>query len=93
MVYLVIALDTPLEPIGLQQTQHLLQITSKQVRLRWCSGLQQLQVRDACKSSYCNVNLNDSQPSVGVLRDQGFLSGFGIDVKDVSNGVTKMTLE
>ena len=30
------------------------------------------------------LDLNESQPSVGVLRDQGFLSGFGIDVKDVS---------
>ena len=30
------------------------------------------------------LDLNESQPSVGVLRDQGFLTGFGIDVKDVS---------
>ena len=29
------------------------------------------------------LDLAVSQPSVGVLRDQGFLTGFGIDVKDV----------
>ena len=30
------------------------------------------------------LDLNESQPTVGVLRDQGFLTGFGIDVGDVS---------
>jgi len=30
------------------------------------------------------LDLAVSQPSVGVLRDQGFLTGFGIDVKDVN---------
>jgi fructose transport system substrate-binding protein len=28
------------------------------------------------------LDLAVSQPTVGVLRDQGFLTGFGIDVKD-----------
>ena len=28
------------------------------------------------------LDLAVSQPSVGVLRDQGFLQGFGIDLKD-----------
>jgi fructose transport system substrate-binding protein len=30
------------------------------------------------------LDLNVSQPSVDVLRDQGFLTGFGIDTKDIS---------
>jgi fructose transport system substrate-binding protein len=30
------------------------------------------------------LNLNISQPSVDVLRDQGFLTGFGIDTKDIT---------
>jgi fructose transport system substrate-binding protein len=30
------------------------------------------------------LDLAVSQPTVGVLRDQGFLTGFGIDVKDPS---------
>ncbi|MBL4810944.1 MAG: substrate-binding domain-containing protein [Rhodobacteraceae bacterium] len=30
------------------------------------------------------LDLNESQPTVGVLRDQGFLTGFGIDVVDVN---------
>ena len=39
---------------------------------------------DAANAKIAMLDLNESQPSVGVLRDQGFLSGFGIDVKDVS---------
>ena len=30
------------------------------------------------------MDLNPSQPTVDVLRDQGFMTGFGIDTKDVN---------
>ena len=38
----------------------------------------------AANAKIAMLDLAESQPSVGVLRDQGFLTGFGVDVKDVS---------
>ena len=37
---------------------------------------------EAANARIAMLDLAVSQPSVGVLRDQGFMTGFGIDVKD-----------
>ena len=40
---------------------------------------------DAAKDAkIAYLDLNPSQPTVDVLRDQGFMTGFGIDTKDVN---------
>ena len=77
---LVIALDTPLEPADSADatfaTDNLL--AGKLVG-QWAKETMGDKVKDA-KVGF--LDLTPSQPSVDVLRDQGFMIGFGIDPKD-----------
>ena len=77
---LVIALDTPLEPIDAADatfaTDNFLagELIGKYAAAKLGEG--------AADAKIAMLDLAESQPTVGVLRDQGFLTGFGIDVKD-----------
>ncbi|QCI96484.1 sugar ABC transporter substrate-binding protein [Agrobacterium larrymoorei] len=79
---LVIALDTPLEPVDAADstfaTDNLL---AGELIGKWAAGTLGDKAKDA-KIAF--LNLTPSQPSVDVLRNQGFMKGFGIDVKDIN---------
>ncbi|MEP3279970.1 MAG: sugar ABC transporter substrate-binding protein [Stappiaceae bacterium] len=78
---LVIALDTPLEPIdSADATFATDNFEAGRLIGAWAAGKLG---DDAANAKIGMLDLAESQPSVGVLRDQGFLTGFGIDVKDV----------
>lgn len=76
----VIALDTPLEPIDAADatfaTDNFLagELIGKWAAAKLGDG--------AATAKIAMLDLAISQPSVGVLRDQGFLHGFGIDLGD-----------
>ena len=79
---LVIALDTPLEPADAADatfaTDNLL---AGKLIGQWAAAT----LGDAAKDAkIAFLDLTPSQPTVDVLRDQGFMLGFGIDVKDVN---------
>jgi fructose transport system substrate-binding protein len=79
---LVIALDTPLEPADAADatfaTDNLL---AGQLIGQWAKAT----LGDAAKDAkVAFLDLTPSQPTVDVLRDQGFMMGFGIDVKDAN---------
>lgn len=79
---LVIALDTPLEPIDSADATF---ATDNFEAGRLIGAWAAATLGDAAADAkIAMLDLAESQPSVGVLRDQGFLTGFGIDVKDVS---------
>lgn len=77
---LVIALDTPLEPIDAADmtfaTDNLL---AGKLIGQWAKDTLGDKAKDA-KVAF--LDLTPSQPSVDILRDQGFMIGFGIDPKD-----------
>lgn len=77
---LVIALDTPLDPIDAADATF---ATDNREAGRligaWAAGKMGDAAADA---KIAMLDLSASAPSVDVLRDQGFLAGFGIDVKD-----------
>ena len=77
---LVIALDTPLEPIDAADmtfaTDNLL---AGELIGEWAKGTLGDKAKDA---HIAYMDLIASQPSVDVQRDQGFMKGFGIDIKD-----------
>lgn len=77
---LVIALDTPLEPAEAADatfaTDNLL---AGKLIGQWAAATLGDKAKDA-KIAF--LDLTPSQPTVDVLRDQGFMMGFGIDVKD-----------
>jgi fructose transport system substrate-binding protein len=79
---LVIALDTPLEPIDAADstfaTDNLL---AGELIGKWAAATLGDKAKDA---RIAFLNLTPSQPSVDVLRNQGFMKGFGIDVKDIN---------
>ena len=77
---LVIALDTPLEPIDAADATFATDNFKAGVLIgQWAAA----QLGDAAADAkIALLDLAASQPSVGVLRDQGFLEGFGIDLKD-----------
>ena len=78
---LVIALDTPLEPIDAADATFATDnFLAGQLIGQWAAGTLGDAAADA-KIAF--LDLDVSQPSVGVLRDQGFMDGFGIDTKDV----------
>jgi fructose transport system substrate-binding protein len=79
---LVIALDTPLEPIDAADmtfaTDNLL---AGELIGKWAAAT----LGDGAKDARIGfLNLTPSQPSVDVLRNQGFMKGFGIDVADIN---------
>jgi fructose transport system substrate-binding protein len=77
---LVIALDTPLEPIDAADATFATDnFKAGELIGSWAKA----QLGDAAADAkIAMLDLADSQPSVGVLRDQGFLQGFGIDLGD-----------
>jgi fructose transport system substrate-binding protein len=79
---LVIALDTPLDPVSAADmtfaTDNLL---AGKLIGQWAKETLGDKAKDA---RVAFLDLNASQPSVDVLRDQGFMLGFGIDPKDQS---------
>ncbi|MET0171176.1 MAG: substrate-binding domain-containing protein, partial [Agrobacterium vaccinii] len=79
---LVIALDTPLDPVDSADatfaTDNLL---AGKLIGEWAKGTMGDKSKDA-KVGF--LDLTPDQPSVDVLRDQGFMIGFGIDPKDPS---------
>ncbi|MGF9695023.1 sugar ABC transporter substrate-binding protein [Rhizobium sp. 0TCS1.26] len=77
---LVIALDTPLDPVDAADstfaTDNLL---AGKLIGQWAAATLGDKAKDA-KVAF--LDLTPSQPSVDILRDQGFMIGFGIDPKD-----------
>ena len=79
---LVIALDTPLEPIdSADATFATDNFLAGELIGQWAAAKLGDGTADA---RIAMLNLSDSQPSVDVLRNQGFLTGFGIDTMDES---------
>ena len=77
---LVIELDTPLDPIdAADMTFATDNLEAGKLIGAWAKATLGDKAADA---KIAMLDLAVSQPSVGVLRDQGFLEGFGIDVKD-----------
>ena len=77
---LVIALDTPLEPIDAADATFATDnFRAGELIGQWAAA----KLGDgAADARIAMLDLSDSQPSVGVLRDQGFLQGFGIELGD-----------
>ncbi|RPH73544.1 MAG: sugar ABC transporter substrate-binding protein, partial [Hyphomicrobiales bacterium] len=77
---LVIALDTPLDPIdAADQT-----MATDNFQAGFLIGAYaKAKMGDAAKDAKIGfININPQQVTVDVLRNQGFMSGFGIDVKN-----------
>jgi fructose transport system substrate-binding protein len=77
---LVIALDTPLEPIdAADQT-----MATDNFQAGFLIGAYaKAKMGDAAKDAKIGfLDINTKQVTVDVLRDQGFMKGFGIDIKD-----------
>ncbi|TIT13436.1 MAG: sugar ABC transporter substrate-binding protein [Mesorhizobium sp.] len=72
---LVIALDTPLDPIATDNLE------AGKLIGAWAAATLGDKAKDA-KIGF--LDLTPSQPTVDVLRDQGFMMGYGIDVKDAN---------
>lgn len=77
---LVIALDTPLEPIDAADATFATD-NFEAGRLAGAWAAAQLG-EEAANARIAMLDLSPSQPSVDVLRDQGFMEGFGIDLND-----------
>ncbi|PCH72823.1 MAG: sugar ABC transporter [Rhodobacteraceae bacterium] len=77
---LVIALDTPLDPIDAADATFATDnFLAGELIGKWAAAALGA---DAATARIGMLDLGVSQPTVGVLRDQGFLTGFGIDVGD-----------
>ena len=77
---LVIALDTPLDPIdAADMTFATDNFLAGELIGQWAAAALG---DDAANAKIAMLDLAVSQPTVGVLRDQGFLQGFGIDLAD-----------
>jgi len=76
----VIALDTPLDPIdAADMTFATDNFKAGELIGQWARA----KMGDAAADAKIGLlNINISQPTVGVLRNQGFLQGFGIDLGD-----------
>ncbi|NRA55632.1 MAG: sugar ABC transporter substrate-binding protein [Gammaproteobacteria bacterium] len=77
---LVIALDTPLDPVSAADATFATDnFLAGELIGQWAAAA----LGDKAKTAkIAMLDLAVSQPSVGVLRDQGFLKGFGIDLGD-----------
>ena len=76
----VIALDTPLDPIdAADMTFATDNFVAGELIGAWAAGSLG---DDAANARIGMLDLAVSQPTVGVLRDQGFMQGFGIDLAD-----------
>ncbi len=79
---LVIALDTPLDPIDAANATFATDnFLAGELIGQWAAAALG---DDAANAKIAMLDLAVSQPTVGVLRDQGFLQGFGIDLGDPS---------
>jgi fructose transport system substrate-binding protein len=77
---LVIALDTPLEPVNsADMTFATDNFLAGELIGQWAAAALG---DDAANAKIAMLDLAVSQPTVGVLRDQGFLKGFGIELGD-----------
>ncbi len=77
---LVIALDTPFEPADTADSTFATDNFQAGVLIgQWAAAKMGA---DAATAKIATLDLNPSQISVDYLRNQGFLQGFGIDVKD-----------
>jgi fructose transport system substrate-binding protein len=75
----VIALDTPLDPIeAADATFATDNFRAGELIGQWAAAT----VDDPENVKIAMLNITPNQPTVGVLRNQGFLTGFGIDVGD-----------
>lgn len=79
---LIIALDTPLDPADAADSTFATDnFEAGRLIGAWAAG----QLGDgAADARVAFLNIIESQPTVGVLRNQGFMTGFGIDVGDPS---------
>jgi fructose transport system substrate-binding protein len=76
----VIALDTPLDPIDAADATFATDnFRAGELIGKWAAATLG---DEAANAKIGMLDLAISQPTVGVLRDQGFLTGFGIDVGD-----------
>ncbi|MFZ2101579.1 MAG: substrate-binding domain-containing protein, partial [Oricola sp.] len=79
---LVIALDTPLEPTDAADATFATDnFKAGELIGQWAAATLG---GDAANARIAYLDLTPSQPTVDVLRDQGFMKGFGIDVADVN---------
>ncbi|TKT81473.1 sugar ABC transporter substrate-binding protein [Aquamicrobium sp. LC103] len=79
---LVIALDTPLEPIDAADATFATDnFKAGELIGQWAAATLG---EEAANAKIGLLNLTPSAPSVDVLRNQGFLKGFGIDIKDAN---------
>ncbi len=77
---LVIALDTPLSPLdSADMTFATDNFLAGELIGKWAA---ETLGDEAANAKIAMLDLDVSQPTVGVLRDQGFLKGFGIDLGD-----------
>ncbi|WP_425342134.1 sugar ABC transporter substrate-binding protein [Jiella mangrovi] len=77
---LVIALDTPLEPIDAADATFATDnFKAGELIGEWAKATLGDKAADA---KIALLDLSPAAPSVDVLRDQGFLKGFGVDIKD-----------
>lgn len=76
----VIALDTPLDPIDAADATYATDnFLAGELIGQWAAATLG---DEAANAKIAMLDLAVSQPTVGVLRDQGFLQGFGIDLGD-----------
>lgn len=77
---LIIALDTPLDPADAADSTFATDnFEAGRLIGAWAAG----QLGDeAANARIAFLNIIESQPTVGVLRNQGFMTGFGLDVGD-----------
>jgi fructose transport system substrate-binding protein len=74
-----IALDTPLDPIDAADATFATDnFLAGELIGQWAAAT----IDDPDNAKIALLNINESQPTVGVLRNQGFLTGFGIDIGD-----------
>ena len=79
---LVIALDTPLDPLDAADATFATDnFEAGRLIGAWAAATLGDEAKDA-KIGF--LDLTPDQPTVDVLRDQGFMAGFGIDTKDVN---------
>ncbi len=78
---LVIALDTPFDPIDAADATFATDnFKAGELIGQWAAAKMGA---DAANAKIATLDLSEAQITVDVLRNQGFLTGFGIDVKDV----------
>jgi fructose transport system substrate-binding protein len=78
---LVIALDTPLDPIDAADATFATDnFKAGELIGQWAAGTLGPDKTKTAKVAF--LDALEQQPTVDVLRDQGFMKGFGIDVKD-----------